>query len=464
MSGDPSDSGGSTKEGYTWDWSLIGCNFQDWDYERPYGSQYPNNGYRNQEWQYEIEMSTDCDTVSNMSGPNCYEIRTCQCWCGPLKSWRHWSPIIIDVTQFGGADTLSGTWKRLVGQDTGGLPNYDNTRLFDLDGNGLTRWSWVGPRAGLLVYSASGIPKEVTGKDLFGNVTWGQSWKDGYEPLATLDVDENGALEGKELELLYIWLDANTNAKPDEGEVKPVSEYLTSISVVPTRDEDGNAWNDQGATLLDGTQVGAWDWWTKAYRPPVAIMDNMGRTIPAPVAYTAKEPASATLYTWSEIKGGKQVAQPSGFFRFIKSKDKLYVMSAPVEYDRYQYAPIAEVTVSKDGTELSWNYMNELETKVKVLPDGTLAGESTTITVGSQRGNNKGSGVYAGPTIWTAKSSSVLELGNEFLEALANVDAKNILKFKLYGFSYIEPSQEKATLGSNLLELLEELKESRSKG
>jgi hypothetical protein len=96
-------------------------------------------------------------------------------------------------------------------------------------------------------------------------VTWGQIWKDGYEPLASLDEDNNGVLEGKELELLYIWLDENTNAKVDEGEVKPVSDYLTSISVVPTRDEEGNAWNDQGATLLDGSQVGAWDWWTSAY-------------------------------------------------------------------------------------------------------------------------------------------------------------------------------------------------------
>jgi hypothetical protein len=176
--------------------------------------------------------------------------------------WSYYSPIIIDVTKLGKADTLSGTWKK---QDAGVLPDYSITRVFNLDGVIPKRWSWVGPRAGLLVYSASGLPKEITGKDLFGNITWGQPWKDGYEPLATLDENNDGQLSGKELELLYIWLDANTNARPDEGEIKSVKDYLISISVLPTRDAEGNAWNDQGAVLLDNTKVGAWDWWSSAY-------------------------------------------------------------------------------------------------------------------------------------------------------------------------------------------------------
>jgi hypothetical protein len=195
-------------------------------------------------------------------------------------------------------------------------------------------------------------------------------------------------------------------------------------------------------------------------------MDEVGNVVPTPVVYTSSDPEPATLYSWSEIKGDSKgnVGGPTGFFRFIKSKGKLYIMSAPVEYDRYQLAPIAEVIISKDGTELSWNYMDRLQTKARVLADGTLEGESVPLSVGEEFEEGQGSSVYKSPAKWTARAVSAIELDNRFLEALANVDAQNILKFKQYGFSYIEPSQEKATLGSNLLELLEELKESRSKG
>jgi hypothetical protein len=360
----------------------------------------------------------------------------CECDYGSEPAYTDLSPIIIDVTNLGNPDTLTGVWKR--GKSPKVAP-YNTTRLFNLDNTRLKRWSWVGPRAGLLVYSASGIPKEVTGKDLFGNATWGQSWKDGYEPLASLDEDNSGALEGKELELLYIWLDANTNAKPDEGEVKSVSEYLTSISVVPTRDEDGNAWNDQGATLLDGSQVGAWDWWTSAYDVPKTMILSTGENVATPYIYVEDSPTPVTIYQWSRvIKGEEKIV---GYLRFWKHGDEIYVMSIPEKVEGFYRTPISMCEIGDDRKSISWNFQGLLNTSVDILENGELRGRSI---------NEEGE-FYD----WTAEIVSSDIPDSTSLDTLSSINIKDARKYLHYGFAFVEPSNSGFVPGVALSDLLD---------
>jgi hypothetical protein len=372
-----------------------------------------------------------------VSSDGCHQTTILDCWCeSEIYAEQNWSPIIIDVSKLGKPDTLAGTWKKHPPKS--GLPDFALTRSFDLDGKGLKRWEWVGSKAGLLVYSSSGVPTEITGKDLFGNVTWGQNWKDGYEPLQTLDEDGNGSLEGKELELLYVWLDANTNAQADKGEVKPVSDYLTSISVRPTRDDEGNAWSEDGAALNDGTKVGSWDWWSRSYAPPMAVKRGGGKLLPSPVAYSMSEPIPATLYAWT-MDGDME---PSGYFRFWKSDDKIYVIAAPKKGKGYPMSPLAQCDVSSDGSNLTWTFDESLKNEVKIQPDGSLVASGINLSTSK-------------PYTWTAKPILDSNIKHFGLNAIANVDVKQVEKAKRYGFTYIEPSLQSYSVSGTLGELLD---------
>ena len=62
---------------------------------------------------------------------------------------------------------------------------------------------------------------------------------------------------------MCVWLDANSNALVDLGEIKPSAAYLTELNVRPTL-EGPDAYPAKGATLLDGTVVHTWDWWSRS--------------------------------------------------------------------------------------------------------------------------------------------------------------------------------------------------------
>ena len=373
----------------------------------------------------EVPLGSGCIYVTHKRTLECEYIGT---------RWEYYSPIIIDVTNLGKADTLSGAWKK---QDAKGVPDYFNTRPFDLDLNGLKRWSWVGPKAGLLVYSATGIPKEITGRDLFGNITWGQPWKDGYEPLASLDQDDSGDLKDKELELLYIWLDANTNAKPDDGEVKPVSEYVKSISVVPSRDQEGNAWNHQGATLLDDSKVGSWDWWTSAYNPPSVMIDEQGRSLPVPYTYSAKDPEPALIYSWKlqSSENLKTEGNIGGFLRFWKNNGKVFVIGLPESAKGYFNTPIAEVTYDPKSNQASWTFDGQLETRISFSQDGGFEGISQVI--GTDQSYK-----------WKAALLTSKESNSIIAKTLALANTKQLEMAQHFQLSFLEPSNKQFEVNS----------------
>ena len=72
--------------------------------------------------------------------------------------------------------------------------------------------------------------------------------------MASLDADNSGALEGAELQGLYVWTDLNGNAQPEKGELKSLEELgITSIKV--SHNNYSSTFERQGQTYK------SFDWW-----------------------------------------------------------------------------------------------------------------------------------------------------------------------------------------------------------
>jgi hypothetical protein len=174
----------------------------------------------------------------------------------------HGSPILLDLEGLGRPDILAGgDWRLQPGRKLAS----NALRAFDLDGSGAASWEWVGPRSGILVWDPDGTGKITSGKQLFGNFTWGESFKDGYEALAKLDKDKDGDLDGLELAGLGVWVDADSNGVSDAGEVQTADSLgILSISTKAQRDKAGNASSKAGFTrrTAGGARqtLQSWDW------------------------------------------------------------------------------------------------------------------------------------------------------------------------------------------------------------
>ncbi len=118
---------------------------------------------------------------------------------------------------------------------------------FNLDLSKDYEWSvWRGSsKAPVLVYDPEHKGKVENASQLFGNWTFGgknkkskdkigEAWQNGFEALATLDIDKNGMLEKEELAPLALWFDKNRDAISQDGEIKSLKEmgvkklYLTN--------------------------------------------------------------------------------------------------------------------------------------------------------------------------------------------------------------------------------------------
>jgi hypothetical protein len=132
---------------------------------------------------------------------------------------------------------------------------------FDLDGFDAGReWSWVRPETLILVWDPERTGRITSGRQLFGGVTWWMFWRNGYEPLAMLDDNRDGILEGAELRGIAVWRDANSNGVADPGEVIPVEEFgIVEIAVRP-REVDRTLECAGGIKLKDGTSLPTFDW------------------------------------------------------------------------------------------------------------------------------------------------------------------------------------------------------------
>lgn len=133
---------------------------------------------------------------------------------------------------------------------------------FDIAGDGVGRsWPWVKPTTGILVWDPKHTGKITSGLQLFGNVTWWFFWKDGYAPLAALDNNRNGWLEGAELQGIAVWFDRNSNGVSDPGEVVSLSSLgIKRIAAHSTCLAEGVPANPIGIQLRDGSSLPTFDW------------------------------------------------------------------------------------------------------------------------------------------------------------------------------------------------------------
>lgn len=163
-----------------------------------------------------------------------------------FNACRTISPIVLDLDG-AGLEATGGEW----------LPRkeIDKTRMafFDLNGNGFpVLMEWVGPNDGLLVKPMA--DGRIDGTCLFGTVT---GFESGYEALTVEDVNNDGVVSGDELADLSVWQDANSNAYPDQGEVKSVSQLgITSLSL--KHDKFKSTYS------MRGQDYNMYDWWPNA--------------------------------------------------------------------------------------------------------------------------------------------------------------------------------------------------------
>lgn len=102
---------------------------------------------------------------------------------------------------------------------------------------------WRGSEhAPLLVYDPERSGKITGAHQLFGDWTFGgkqvasmasgvslsSKWDNGYEALASLDANNNSAIDGAELAQLSLWFDKNKKGVSEEGEVKTLSDLGVS--------------------------------------------------------------------------------------------------------------------------------------------------------------------------------------------------------------------------------------------
>lgn len=146
---------------------------------------------------------------------------------------------------------------------------------FDLDGDGRTEWwPWVNAETGILVWDPKGAGRIESGLQLFGSVTWWMSWRNGYEPLASLDDNRDGVLRGSELRGIAVWQDRNGNGISDRGEVVPAtSRGIVEIAVTPGPEKD-MLWNAAGIRWRDGRQSPSYDWVPTEARPLAQFNQN----------------------------------------------------------------------------------------------------------------------------------------------------------------------------------------------
>ena len=156
------------------------------------------------------------------------------------------SPIVLDLDNDGKIEASNGKYL----PHTCSFDKSTKAVMFDFYGNNFpVMMEWVGPNDGLLVR-----PHEdgtVDGTCLFGI---SNGFENGYDELASLDTDKNGALEGAELNGIMVWADKNGNGKVDNGELMNLDDLkITSIGV--------NHSNFAGSYVCNGKVQKSVDWW-----------------------------------------------------------------------------------------------------------------------------------------------------------------------------------------------------------
>ncbi|MEO0546090.1 MAG: tandem-95 repeat protein [Pseudomonadota bacterium] len=171
------------------------------------------------------------------------------------------SPVALDLNRTGAIEVTGQT----TAQDKTAIAEIGDTVAFDIDADGdLETIEWLdGSGDGLLVDNRDGgAMGDMDGARLFGDQ--GGAYDHGYQQLAQLDADGDGALAGDELEGLSAWID-DGDAQLEEGELFSVQELgVSEISVeleVNVQDDAGRDLFRSTATMDDGSEIVTEDVW-----------------------------------------------------------------------------------------------------------------------------------------------------------------------------------------------------------
>jgi hypothetical protein len=240
-----------------------------------------------------------------------------------VKTGNGWRRVAHPLTiSFGeGPDFLAGpdNWRLST---NGRKPVFSAMRAIDFDGTGVKMWEWLGPTEGLLIWNPSGNKLlQPTGKEFFGFDTWGKEWEDGSAAFKTLDKNSSGTVEGDELKSVWVWLDANSDAKVQEGELTPLTEKgIDTVAIPSSKDTD-----DKGGVVVIGGARGTKgefdirDWWSvggigpKVYSQTVAALR-----------------AQPSIYEWKPTEGGGETE--GGMLRYMTpSEGRIIALSVSLK-------------------------------------------------------------------------------------------------------------------------------------
>ncbi|MCA9775433.1 MAG: hypothetical protein KC800_01895 [Candidatus Eremiobacteraeota bacterium] len=158
------------------------------------------------------------------------------------------SPLLLDMDGDGAIQASGGEW----------LPhrtlNRDRMAFFDFHGDKFpVLMEWPGPQDGILCEPQS--DGKIDGTNLFGTST---GYTNGYEALRVRDIDDDGKVQGEELSGLAVWTDLNSDARPQEGEVRSLRELgITELGVKHKE--------FVSHYVRDGKSQRMFDWWPQTY-------------------------------------------------------------------------------------------------------------------------------------------------------------------------------------------------------
>ncbi len=156
---------------------------------------------------------------------------------------------------------------------------------------------WKASKAApLLVYDPLRKRQVTSAADLFGNWSFVDiastpdpakaeaPWRHGYDALATLDLNGDGAIRGAELDPVALWFDEDRDGVSGTGEVVGAAEKgVTALYYKPDRvDEDTHAIyatkgfeRESGGIRITGTSV---DWFAPGAGSPITLLQHLRRS------------------------------------------------------------------------------------------------------------------------------------------------------------------------------------------
>lgn len=130
------------------------------------------------------------------------------------------------------------------------LSSLENGVAFDLFGTGeKVKTAWIGKGDGWLVLDRNENGRIDGAKELFGNVTGGANYADGFQALSSVDGNDDGIVDASDVAFakLRVWRDLNGDGRSQPSELVTLESLgITALVVKATRDEGPASWDKHG--------------------------------------------------------------------------------------------------------------------------------------------------------------------------------------------------------------------------